>query len=564
MKMTGAEIVVACLVEQGVDTVFGYPGGAILNVYDALYKHRDKITHYLSSHEQGASHMADGYARATGKVGVCLATSGPGATNLVTGIATAYMDSVPLVAITCNVTLPLLGKDSFQEVDIAGISMPITKHGYIVKDVKDLAATIRKAFRIATTGRPGPVLVDIPKDVTGAVTEYVAASPSAKRLKGEGRRYSDSDIDRVIEMIKASKRPYLYVGGGAVISGSSEELKTFVNLIDAPVCDTLMGKGAFDGHDPHYTGMIGRHGTKTSNLGVSKCDLLIAMGARFTDRVIGNPNKFATGAKIIHIDIDPAEINKNIKVHESIIGNLKEVLHDLNAKLEQQHHDEWMNQIAEMKAKYPLFYSKDRLTCPMVIEKLDKLTKGDAIIVTDVGQHQMWAAQYYTFSKPRTLLTSGGLGTMGYGLGAAIGAKVAFPKRQVINIAGDGCFRMNMNELATASRYNIPIVEIVIDNRVLGMVRQWQTLYYGERYSATVIEDKVDYCKVAEGLGCMAIRVTEPSEVEPALKKALSSGVPTVIDVVIEEDDKVFPMVSPGAPIEKAFDASDLEAMSHN
>ncbi len=564
MKMTGAEIVVACLVEQGVDTVFGYPGGAILNVYDALYKHRDKITHYLSSHEQGASHMADGYARATGKVGVCLATSGPGATNLVTGIATAYMDSVPLVAITCNVTLPLLGKDSFQEVDIAGISMPITKHGYIVKDVKDLAATIRKAFRIATTGRPGPVLVDIPKDVTGAVTEYVAASPSAKRLKGEGRRYSDSDIDRVIEMIKASKRPYLYVGGGAVISGSSEELKTFVNLIDAPVCDTLMGKGAFDGHDPHYTGMIGMHGTKTSNLGVSKCDLLIAMGARFTDRVIGNPNKFATGAKIIHIDIDPAEINKNIKVHESIIGNLKEVLHDLNAKLEQQHHDEWMNQIAEMKAKYPLFYSKDRLTCPMVIEKLDKLTKGDAIIVTDVGQHQMWAAQYYTFSKPRTLLTSGGLGTMGYGLGAAIGAKVAFPKRQVINIAGDGCFRMNMNELATASRYNIPIVEIVIDNRVLGMVRQWQTLYYGERYSATVIEDKVDYCKVAEGLGCMAIRITEPSEVEPALKKALSSGVPTVIDVVIEEDDKVFPMVSPGAPIEKAFDASDLEAMSHN
>ena len=563
MKMTGAEIVVACLLEQGVDTVFGYPGGAILNVYDALYKHRDQITHYLSSHEQGASHMADGYARATGKVGVCLATSGPVATNLVTGIATAYMDSVPLVAITCNVTLPLLGKDSFQEVDIAGISMPITKHGYIVKDVKDLATTIRKAFRIATTGRPGPVLVDIPKDVTGAVTEYVAASPSAKRLKGEGRRYSDSDIDHVIEMIEASKRPFLYVGGGAVISGSSEELKKFVELIDAPVCDTLMGKGAFDGHDPHYTGMIGMHGTKTSNLGVSKCDLLIAMGARFTDRVIGNPNKFATGAKIIHIDIDPAEINKNIKVHESVIGNLKDVLHDLNEKLVPQHHDEWMKQIGEMKAKYPLFYDKDRLTCPMVIEKLDQLTKDDAIIVTDVGQHQMWAAQYYTFSKPRTLLTSGGLGTMGYGLGAAIGAKVAFPKRQVINIGGDGCFRMNMNELATASRYNIPIVEIVIDNRVLGMVRQWQTLYYGERYSATVIEDKVDYCKVAEGLGCMAIRVTKPSEVEPALKKALSSGVPTLIDVVIEEDDKVFPMVSPGAPIEKAFDASDLAAQSH-
>ena len=560
MKMTGAEIVVACLIEQGVDTVFGYPGGAILNVYDALYKHRDKITHYLSSHEQGASHMADGYARATGRVGVCLATSGPGATNLVTGIATAYMDSVPLVAITCNVTLPLLGKDSFQEVDIAGISMPITKHGYIVKKVENLADTIRKAFRIASTGRPGPVLVDIPKDVTAAVTEYVAASPTPKRLRGEGRRYSDSDIDHAVDMIKASKRPFLYVGGGAVISGASKELKQFVELIDAPVCDTLMGKGAFDGHDPHYTGMIGMHGTKTSNLGVSKCDLLIAMGARFTDRVIGNPDKFATGAKIIHIDIDPAEINKNIKVTDSIIGNLKDVLHDLNERLEPQHHDEWMHEIMEMKKKYPLSYDRTRLTCPMVIEKLDKLTKGDAIIVTDVGQHQMWAAQYYTFSRPRTLLTSGGLGTMGYGLGAAIGAKTAFPDRQVINIGGDGCFRMNMNELATASRYNIPIVEIVIDNRVLGMVRQWQTLYYGERYSATVIEDKVDYCKVAEGLGCMAIRITEPSEVEPALKKALSSGVPTLIDVVIEEDDKVFPMVSPGAPIEKSFDESDLIA----
>ena len=560
MKMTGAEIVVACLIEQGVDTVFGFPGGAILNVYDALYKHRDKITHYLTSHEQGASHMADGYARATGKVGVCMATSGPGATNLVTGIATAYMDSVPLVAITCNVTLPLLGKDSFQEVDIAGISMPITKHGYIVKKVEDLADTIRKAFRIASTGRPGPVLVDIPKDVTGAVTEYVPASPSARRLRGEGRRYSDSDIDNAVEMIKASRRPFLYVGGGAVISGASEELKKFVELIDAPVCDTLMGKGAFDGHDPHYTGMIGMHGTKTSNLGVSKCDLLIAMGARFTDRVIGNPDKFATEAKIIHIDIDPAEINKNIKVSDSIIGDLKDVLRDLNERLEPQHHDEWMKQIMEMKKKYPLSYDKSRLTCPMVIEKLDELTKGDAIIVTDVGQHQMWAAQYYTFSKPRTLLTSGGLGTMGYGLGAAIGAKVAFPDRQVINIGGDGCFRMNMNELATASRYQLPVIEIIIDNSALGMVRQWQTLYYGERYSATVIRDTVDYCKVAEGLGCMAIRVTDPSEVEPALKKALSSGVPTVIDVVIDEDDKVFPMVSPGAPIEKSFDASDLEA----
>ena len=560
MKMTGADIVVQCLIEQGVDTVFGYPGGAILNVYDALYKSRDKIRHYLSSHEQGAAHMADGYARATGKVGVCLATSGPGATNLVTGIATAYMDSVPLVAITCNVTLPLLGKDSFQEVDIAGISMPITKHGYIVKKVENLADTIRKAFRIASTGRPGPVLVDIPKDVTANMTEFVPMSQTRRQV-GDGRRYSDADIDYAIEMIQAAKKPFLYVGGGAVISNSSEELSRFAQLMDCPVCDTLMGKGAFDGHDPHYTGMIGMHGTKASNLGVSRCDLLIALGARFTDRVIGNAKLFAAGAKILHIDIDPAEINKNIKVDYSIIGNLRDVLRDLNKKLPQQHHEAWLKEVDELKKKFPLGYDHNKLTCPYVIEKLDEITKGNAIIATDVGQHQMWAAQYYTFSKPRTFLTSGGLGTMGYGLGAAIGAKVAFPKRTVVNIGGDGCFRMNMNELATASRYNIPIVEIVIDNKVLGMVRQWQTLYYGERYSATVIEDKVDYCKVAEGLGCKAIRVEKMEEVEPAIREAVRSEVPTLIDVVINEDDKVFPMVSPGASIEEVFDEVDFADM---
>ena len=560
MKMTGADIVVQCLIEQGVDTVFGYPGGAILNVYDALYKSRDKIRHYLSSHEQGAAHMADGYARATGKVGVCLATSGPGATNLVTGIATAYMDSVPLVAITCNVTLPLLGKDSFQEVDIAGISMPITKHGYIVKKVENLADTIRKAFRIASTGRPGPVLVDIPKDVTANMTEFVPMSQTRRQV-GDGRRYSDADIDYAIEMIQAAKKPFLYVGGGAVISNSSEELRRFAQLMDCPVCDTLMGKGAFDGHDPHYTGMIGMHGTKASNLGVSRCDLLIALGARFTDRVIGNAKLFAAGAKILHIDIDPAEINKNIKVDYSIIGNLRDVLRDLNKKLPQQQHETWLKEVDELKKKFPLGYDHNKLTCPYVIEKLDEITKGNAIIATDVGQHQMWAAQAYTFSKPRTFLTSGGLGTMGYGLGAAIGAKVAFPKRTVVNIGGDGCFRMNMNELATASRYNIPIVEIVIDNKVLGMVRQWQTLYYGERYSATVIEDKVDYCKVAEGLGCKAIRVEKMEEVEPAIREAVRSEVPTLIDVVINEDDKVFPMVSPGASIEEVFDEVDFADM---
>ena len=543
--------------EQGVDTVFGYPGGAILNVYDALYQNRHRIKHYLTSHEQGAAHAADGYARATGKVGVCLATSGPGATNLVTGIATAYMDSVPLVAITCNVTLPLLGKDSFQEVDIAGISMPITKHGYIVKDIKDLADTIRKAFRIASTGRPGPVLVDIPKDVTGDSCEFVAASIT-RRQTGKGRRFSDADVEKAVSMISKAKRPFLYVGGGAVISGASEELKIFADRVDAPVCDTLMGKGAYDGHSPRYTGMIGMHGTKTSNYGVSRCDLLIAMGARFTDRVIGNAKKFAAGAKILHIDIDPAEINKNIKVDFSMIGDLTEVLREINKRLPQQDHREWMEYIGAMKEKYPLAEDDDTMSCPLLIRKLDKLTRGDAIIVTDVGQHQMWAAQYYTFSKPRTLLTSGGLGTMGYGIGAAIGAKVARPDKTVINIGGDGCFRMNMIELATASRYNIPIIEIVIDNRVLGMVRQWQTLYYGGRYSATVIEDKTDYCKVAEGLGCKAIRITKPEEIEPAIKEALAANGPVVIDCVINEDDKVFPMVSPGASIEEAFDASDL------
>ena len=557
MRLTGADIIVECLLEQGVDTVFGYPGGAILNVYDALYKNRDKINHYLTSHEQGASHAADGYARATGKVGVCMATSGPGATNLVTGIATAYMDSVPIVAITCNVTLPLLGKDSFQEVDINGIAMPVTKHSWIVKDVNDLAQTIRNAFAIARTGRPGPVLVDVPKDVTGAECEYEPVVPD-RYLPVKKHPVTDSDIDEVIRMIESSRKPFVMVGGGAVISGASEELKTFVEKIDSPVCDTLMGKGAFNGHDPRYTGMLGMHGTKASNLGVSRCDLLIALGARFSDRVIGNAKTFASGAKILHIDIDPAEINKNIKVDYSIIGDLKKVLGLINSRLEQQKHTDWLRYTQQLSNSYPLNYNKSRLTCPCIIEKLDELTCGDAIITTDVGQHQMWAAQYYTFSKPRTLISSGGLGTMGYGIGAAIGAKIACPDRTVINIGGDGCFRMNMNELATASRYNIPIIQIVIDNRVLGMVRQWQTLYYGARYSATVLEDKVDYCKVAEGLGCRAINVTTIDQLEPALKEALASTEPILVNCVIEEDDKVFPMVSPGSSIEEAFDEEDV------
>nr|WP_296461868.1 biosynthetic-type acetolactate synthase large subunit [uncultured Acetatifactor sp.] len=555
MQLNGSEIVVECLKEQGVDTVFGYPGGTILNIYDTLYKHSDEIRHILTSHEQGAAHAADGYARATGKVGVCLATSGPGATNLVTGIATAYMDSVPVVAITANVTLPMLGKDSFQEVDIAGVTMPITKHGYIVKNVEELADTIRRAFTIARSGRPGPVLVDITKDVTAAVCEYV---PKPVEVEPRTYRCTEEEIDQVAEYIRAAKKPYIYLGGGAVASDACEEVAAFAELIDAPVCDTLMGKGAFDGRSERYTGMIGMHGTKTSNLGVSQCDLLIALGARFSDRVIGNPKKFAENARIIHMDIDAAEINKNIHADASLVGDLKLVLQELNRRLEKQEHSDWMKTIADLKTKYPLKYDDSQLSCPYVIEAIDRVTKGEALITTDVGQHQMWAAQYYRYTKPRTFLSSGGLGTMGYGLGACIGAQLGQPDKLCINIAGDGCFRMNMNELATASRYHIPIIQVVINNHVLGMVRQWQTLFYGKRYSQTVLSDKVDFCKVAEGLGCEAIRVTRKEEVEPAIEKAIALKAPVLIECIIPEDDKVFPMVPAGAPIAEVFDGDDL------
>ena len=555
MVLTGAEIVVECLKEQGVDTVFGYPGGTILNVYDALYKHSNEINHILTSHEQGAAHAADGYARATGKVGVCLATSGPGATNLVTGIATAYMDSVPIVAITCNVNLPLLGKDSFQEVDIAGITMPITKHNYIVKDVNILADTLRKAFAIAGSGRPGPVLVDITKDVTANSCEYVKKEPTAvEKLV----RCSEDEITKAVQLIEQAQKPYIYVGGGAVIAGAYQEVREFVQIVDAPICDTLMGKGVCDGHDARYTGMIGMHGTKTSNFGVSECDLLIALGARFSDRVVGNPKKFAENAKVLHIDIDAAEINKNIRTDVSLVGDLKEVLGKLNGRLAKQEHGEWMQHIAQLKEKFPLSYDQSVLSCPYIMEEIDRLTKGEAIITTDVGQHQMWAAQYYKYSLPRTLLTSGGLGTMGYGLGACIGAKMGQPDKICINIAGDGCFRMNMNELATASRYNIPIIQVVINNHVLGMVRQWQTLFYGKRYSQTVLDDGVDFCKVAEGLGCEAILVTKKEEVASAVERAVALKKPVLLNCIIPEDDKVFPMVPAGAPISEAFDAQDL------
>ncbi|WP_320952588.1 biosynthetic-type acetolactate synthase large subunit [Enterocloster bolteae] len=556
-KLTGAEIVVECLKEQGVDTVFGYPGGAILNIYDALYQHQDEITHILTSHEQGASHAADGYARATGRVGVCLATSGPGATNLVTGIATAYMDSVPVVAITCNVTNSLLGKDSFQEIDITGVTMPITKYNFIVKDVNRLATVIRRAFTIAQTGRPGPVLVDITKDVTAAPCEYEKQVP--EEIVRQSDTITEQDMDRAVEMIRKASKPFIFVGGGAVLANASDELRAFAHKIQAPVADSLMGKGAFDGADELYTGMVGMHGTKTSNFGITEAVLLIVVGARFSDRVTGNASKFAKNAKILQLDIDPAEINKNIKVDASIIGDVKVILRKLNARLDPVNHDEWIAHIERMKDMYPLRYDKNLLTGPFIVQTINEVTGGDAVIVTEVGQHQMWAAQYYQYRQPRTLLTSGGLGTMGYGLGAAIGAKMGCRDKTVINIAGDGCFRMNMNEIATATRYNIPVVEVIVNNHVLGMVRQWQTLFYGKRYSQTILNDSVDFVKIAEAMGARAYRVTQKEELEPVLREAISLNIPVVIDCQISCDDKVFPMVSPGAPIADAFDDTDLK-----
>ena len=558
MQLTGSQIIIECLKEQGVDTVFGYPGGAILNVYDELYRHSDEITHYLTSHEQGASHAADGYARSTGKVGVCMATSGPGATNLVTGIATANMDSVPLVAITANVGKSLLGKDSFQEVDIVGVTMPITKHNYIVNDVDKLADTLREAFYIAQSGRPGVVLVDVTKDVTSNKADYVKKEP--KPIVRKSDTIIEEDIDKALSLIKKCKKPFIFTGGGTVISEASEELMEFVGKVNAPVCDSLMGKGGFPGTEELYTGMLGMHGTKASNLGVSECDLLIAIGTRFSDRVIGNAKKFAKNAKVLHIDVDAAEVNKNIRTTASVIGDVKEVLSRLNEKLPQYDHSQWIQHIMELKEKYPLTYHKDTLTGPYIIEKLYEITNGEAVITTDVGQHQMWAAQYYKYPKPRTLITSGGAGTMGYGLGAAIGTKVANKDKVVVNIAGDGCFRMNMNEIATATRYNIPVIEIIMNNNVLGMVRQWQTLFYGKRYSYTVLNDQVDYVKLSEAMGAKAYRITKQEEVEPVLREAISLNIPVVIDCQIGSDDKVFPMVAPNAPINEAFAEEDLKA----
>lgn len=557
MLLNGSEILIECLKEQGVDTIFGYPGGAVLNIYDALYKHSSEIKHILTSHEQGAAHAADGYARATGKVGVCLATSGPGATNLVTGIATAYMDSVPMVAITGNVGVSLLGKDSFQEIDIAGVTMPITKHNFIVKDVTQLADTIRRAFKIAKSGRPGPVLVDITKNVTATETEYEPKTP--EEVQRISSTICEADLTEAAALINEAKKPMVFVGGGAVISEAAEEVKELVEKLDAPICDSLMGKGAMDGTDAHYTGMLGMHGTKTSNLGITECDVLVAIGVRFSDRVAGNAKKFAPKAKIVHIDIDPAEINKNITVYKAVVGDVKEVLKRLNPLVNKTEHKEWMEYIINLKEKFPLAYDTEKLTGPYIMETLYKVTDGDAVVTTEVGQHQMWAAQYYKYTKPRTFITSGGLGTMGYGLGACIGAKVARPEKTVVNIAGDGCFRMNMNEIATATRYNIPIIQMVFNNHVLGMVRQWQNLFYGQRYSYTTLNDCVDFVKLAEAMGARAYRVTKKEEVEPVLKEAIALNIPVVIDFQIESDDKVWPMIAPGGGNDEVFSEEDLK-----
>lgn len=554
MKLNGATILIECLKEQGVDTVFGFPGGAVLNIYDALYLAKDKITHILTSHEQGASHAADGYARATGRVGVCIATSGPGATNLVTGIATAYMDSVPMVAITGQVSTALLGKDSFQEVDITGITMPVTKHNYIVKDVTKLADIVREAFKIAKEGRPGPVLIDICKDVTAAITDYEPKMPETPAEPPLG--VSEDALREAAEIINRAARPVILSGGGVSIAGAGEELLALAERAGIPVTTTLMGLGSFPGTHELFMGLVGMHGAKTSNLAVSEADLFIAVGARFSDRVISNVKKFAPGAEIMHIDIDPAEIGKNISVHYPLAGNIKIILKLLAQSVEKRGKTEWNARIDAWKSQYPLKYVKEGSLKPhYIVERIYELTAGDALITTEVGQNQLWAAQFYKYTKPRQFISSGGLGTMGYGLGACIGAQLGRPEKKVINIAGDGSFRMNCTELATAVEYKLPIIIAILNNHVLGMVRQWQDLFYDGRFSATTIDRGTNFVALAEAFGAVGINVTKPEEVDGALKKALSStDRPVLINFEIDKDDKVFPIVPPGAPIDELIE----------
>ena len=553
MQLNGSEIIVKCLNEQGVDTVFGFPGGAVLNIYDALYKNRDTIKHILTSHEQGASHAADGYARSTGKVGVVFATSGPGATNLVTGLATAYMDSIPMVAFTGNVPTQLLGKDSFQEVDISGITMPITKHNYIVKQVDELADTIRSAFKIAREGRPGPVLIDVPKDVTAAMAEYSpvvidAYEPSDETVKQRA-------LEETLKLLKQSKKPMLYVGGGVIRSQAQQELAEFIEKIDAPMGVSLMGTGAVDPTHPRVTGLIGMHGTRVSNIAVNNCDLLVVIGARFSDRVVSKASAFARKAKILHIDVDPAEINKNIATYHHVIGDIKVVLKKLNVLLETPlNHSEWMQQIATWKDKHPVRVAGETRRPAEIIRALSELMPEDGIIVTEVGQHQMWAAQFYRHTPKSRFLTSGGLGTMGYGTGASIGAQVGNPHKRVVNIAGDGSFRMNCNELATIARYQLPVIILLMNNQTLGMVRQWQTLFYEERYSETTLDTQVDWVKLAEAFGVQGMHMAFEDDPKAIISAALALNGPVLIDCEVPVDNKVYPMVAPGASIEEMIE----------
>lgn len=562
MKLSGSDIIVECLLEQGADTVFGYPGGAVLNIYDSLYKYSDKIHHVITCHEQGACHAADGYARSTGKTGVVIATSGPGATNLVTGIATAYMDSIPLVAITGNVSCGLLGLDSFQEVDITGITMPITKHNFIVKSVDELADTIRSAFQIAMSGRKGPVLVDVPKDITQAFAEYTK-QPAQK--PEESAPLNAEEINRTVELIASAKKPFIYAGGGVISSGASEELKKLADLTDAPVSCSLMGQGAYDETDHRYIGMLGMHGTVKAAYALNNCDLFIGVGTRFSDRVTGDTSVFGKQAKIIHIDIDPAEFNKNIETNATVTGDVKQVLSAITAKLDKQSHPEWCAEILDGEFGEPVQTGTEQLpvTPQAVIEELDRQTNGEAIITTEVGQTQMWAAQYYKCRNPRSFVSSGGLGTMGFGLGAALGAKTGNPDKTVINMAGDGSFAMNLNELITASAHGINIIEIVVNNNVLGMVRQWQRLFYNKHFSETTLDARhIDYVKLGEAFGVKTFIIEKTEEIAPVIKQALevSKSAPVMVEVRIDRDINVLPMIPAGKPVVNPITSIDLEA----
>lgn len=556
MRLTGAEVIIECLLEEGVDTVFGYPGGQVIPLYDAIYEYKGRIRHILTAHEQGASHAADGYARSTGKVGVCIATSGPGATNLVTGLATAYMDSSPVVAITGNVPLSLLGRDSFQEVDISGITMPITKHNYIVKDIEELADTVREAFRIAREGRPGPVLIDVPKDLQVGTVEY--ERKESEKVLPRVDRLEEKDIDRAVEMLKAAKRPMFYIGGGVIRSDASEELNKFLEKVDAPCCSTLMGLGSVSADNPRFTGMVGMHGTKLSNMSVNMCDLLVVIGARFSDRVISNGSTFARQAKVLQIDVDPAEINKNIYSHQHVIGDVKVILEKLLHCTPQLRHEEWMKVIEDNRRRFPLRITTESRRSREILAALERVLPEDNIISTEVGQHQMWAAQYLKSIRPRRYLTSGGLGTMGFGTGAAIGAQVSHPETRVVNIAGDGSFRMNCNELATIARYRLPLIILVMNNHCLGMVRQWQTLFYDKHYSETTLDTPIDWVALANAYGVKGMRLSADDDPEAVLKAAVELGEAVVVDCEIPTDDKVYPMVAPGASISDMIGFIDM------